>query len=271
MARQGGNVAIRTLLPLSATTTRIGGTGYEFWVNHINYPPSGTIDTVHATPGKWRLEVIPGLVTDSLVFLHTIKIGDSINPSVAGGAGQINSFSIGVDWDDILYFFNAKGDTGTDYHLMTHIHGGRSIGIMAEDLKPSAEFDVLVDQAVIASAETDRNGILKLPDGFLPPGDHVIEIELKSSPFQVPGQGKLISGLIVAYPNPARETLILEITSQTNQVVDFTFYNASGSRIISGKIKGKKEISTRYLASGTYWIEAHDSGQREIVKILIVH
>jgi len=95
MSRQGGNVAIRTLLPSTTLTTRIGGTGYEYWVNNTNYPPSGSIDTIHSTPGKWRLEVVPTQVADTLVFLHTVKIGDSINPSLPEGTGQINGFTIG--------------------------------------------------------------------------------------------------------------------------------------------------------------------------------
>lgn len=99
-----GNVAIRTLLPVNSTTTRIGGTGYEFYVDGINYPLGLIPDTIHTTPGAWRIEVQPSTILDSLIFLHTIAIGDSSNVSVAGGKGQQNKYTIGVDWTNTLFF-----------------------------------------------------------------------------------------------------------------------------------------------------------------------
>ncbi|MEY3443584.1 MAG: hypothetical protein RLZZ519_1865 [Bacteroidota bacterium] len=50
-ANGNGNVAIRTLLPASSRTTRVGGTGYEFWVDGTNYPVGVNMDTVHTTDG----------------------------------------------------------------------------------------------------------------------------------------------------------------------------------------------------------------------------
>ncbi|MBK8587101.1 MAG: hypothetical protein IPN88_17525 [Bacteroidetes bacterium] len=65
-----GNVAIRTLLPVNSNTTRIGGNGYEFYVDGINYPLSVIPDTIHTSLGAWRIEVSPTTVVDSLIFLH---------------------------------------------------------------------------------------------------------------------------------------------------------------------------------------------------------
>jgi len=56
MARHGGNVAIRTLLPLSTLTARIGGAGYEYWVNTTNYPPFGSIDARLLAAGTYWIE-----------------------------------------------------------------------------------------------------------------------------------------------------------------------------------------------------------------------
>ena len=271
MSRQGGNIAIRTLLPLSTETTRIGGTGYEYWVNNTNYPPSGSIDTVHATPGRWRLEVVPTQVTDTLVFLHTLKIGDTINPSFPGGTGQMNGSTIGADWESTLFFFNAKGDIGTDYHILTQIPGNRSVGIFAADLIPEHLFDILVDQAVIATFQSDSNGILQLQVGWLSSGDHIIEIEKNPGTLPAGETGKLTTALFSVFPNPAGETLTFKVLHATGIILEFSLFTQQGTLIFSGKTRQKEVINVRHFAAGTYWIEAHNSAQRQVMKIVIKH
>jgi hypothetical protein len=271
MSYHGGNVAIRTLLPLSTQTTRIGGTGYEYWVNNTNYPPTGTIDTVHATPGKWRLEVIPTQVTDTIIFFHTIKIGDSIVSSLPGGTGQINKYTAGADWDNTLFFFNAQGDTGTDYHIMTQIRGNRSLLIFAADLIPEYLFNILVDQTVIATFRSDHNGILQLPAGWISAGEHIIEIEKKPGTVPVDETGKLTTGLISVFPNPVDETLTVEVHHKTGEVIEFTLYTPQGVLISSGKTRQKEVINVRHFAAGTYWLEAHNPAHQQVMKIVITH
>ncbi len=170
-----GNVAVRTLFPTNTTTKRIGGSAYQFYVNGINYPVGGTMDTVHTTPGNWRIEVSPTEVSDSLVFLHTIKIGDNNAPSVAGGSGQKNGTTIMADWDNTLYCFSSPGDTGIDRHYLTNIPGGRGVTVFAADMKKSKWFDVKVDNIILTSMPTDSNGILKTLFG-LSSGNHSVEI-----------------------------------------------------------------------------------------------
>ena len=170
-----GNVAVRTLLPLNTTTRRIGGNGYEFYVNGINYPVSGTMDTVHTTPGKWRVEVSPTAVTDSLVFFHTIKIGDNSNPAQAGGVTNSNSITTCADWDNTLYCFNSQGDTGVTYHLLNNVPGNRAVKIFATDMQKSRWFDLSIDNTILASGSTDSNGVFQTQFG-LGAGNHAIAI-----------------------------------------------------------------------------------------------
>jgi hypothetical protein len=271
MSYHGGNVAIRTLLPLSTLTTRIGGTGYEYWVNNTNYPPSGTIDTIHSTPGKWRLEVVPTQITDTIVFLHTIKVSDSIVLSVPGGTGQLNRFTAGVDWDSTLFFFNARGDTGTDYHILTQIRGNRRLGIFAVDLIPDCLFNILVDHSIIATFKSNRTGILHLPGEWLSSGEHTIEIERKLDIVPVDDTRKLITGLISAFPNPSDETLSIDVIHKSEELITFNLYTQQGVRVISGETRQKEIINVLKFAAGMYWLEAHDSAHIQVIKIVIIH
>ena len=270
MERYGGNVAIRSCLPLSTLTTRIGGNGYEYWVNGTNYPPS-SIDTIHSTPGRWRLEVVPTQITDSLVFLNTIRIGDSLSPSFPGGIGQINAFTAGVEWDNTLFFFNAKGDTGTDYHILNSILGNRNLGIFAADLCSDHLFDVLVDRTIIATALSDHHGILELITGLISSGNHIIEIEKRSGSVPVVENGSLTTHLITVFPNPADETLTIDLCDKTGKSIDFILFTSQGIKVRSGKIRHREIINSRDYSSGTYWMEATDHEQHQVIKVIITH
>jgi predicted secreted protein len=269
MSRGGGNVAIRTLLPVLTTTTRIGGSGYEYWVNNSNWMPSVTPDTVFSTPGKWRLEVIANQVTDTIVFLHTLKIGDSITPSAPGGTGQKNSYTIGVDWENILCFFSATGDTGTDYHLMTHVPGSRAVGLLAADLKPQQLFNILIDDVLVNTRMSDHTGILEYQTGVLPPGLHKVEIALKNDPSGSYTAGNLADCLITVFPNPANESIRLVSKQKSSTEISFTIFNSQGLKILSGKFTQSQNIDTKHFPGSAYWIVANDNINTQVVKVII--
>ncbi len=245
-----GNVAVRTLLPANATTTRIGGNGYEFYVNGVNYPEGGITDSTHTTTGNWRIEVSPTTVTDSLIFLHTIAIGDSTNVSVAGGVGQQNNYTIGVDWTNTLFFFNAQGDTNSTYQVMNNVPGGRTVKIFGGDLVPTMLYDVLVDNNVVSSHTTDTVGVLETTI-TLGPGNHKVEISNQTVGIST---NIMNEGGIFIYPNPATNLLTLrceELISKEIKIVNLlgkTVYQATIINHLS-------TIDISNLSSGVYFIQ----------------
>ncbi|MCI0472466.1 MAG: heparinase II/III-family protein, partial [Ignavibacteria bacterium] len=70
-------ITFSTVCPDSTLIRRIGGAGYEFWINGQNYPPSGNPDTNLYNPGKWRTEVVPLVDSDTVNFLHTGFVADA--------------------------------------------------------------------------------------------------------------------------------------------------------------------------------------------------
>ncbi len=241
-----GNVAVRTLLPANATTTRVGGSGYEFYVNGVNYPELGITDSTHTTAGAWRIEVSPTIVTDSLVFLHTIDIGDSTNVSVAGGVGQQNNYTIGVDWTNTLFFFNAQGDTNAVYQVMNSVPGGRPVKVFGADLIPSQLYDVLVDNSIVASLNSDTVGVLETSIS-LSAGNHKVEINNHSIPLSV---NNTADESIKIFPNPAKDILNIIITD--NKSWEIKISNLMGELLI--KTSNKSKIDVSGLSSGVYLI-----------------
>jgi len=241
-----GMVAIRTLLPANTTATLIGGTGYEYWVDGTNYPPLVTPDTTFYTPGRWRIEVKPTVITDTIIYLHTIAIGDSTNVAVAGGIPEQNNFSVGTDWNDTLYFFSADADLGKYYHIFTNINGNRTVGIFATDLI-AGSYVIKVDTAIVSVADADSNGILQ-SFATLASGIHKIEIVQVYNSLNETGKDNLLK----VFPNPGKTELniILKLNSQKN---DIEIYNSVGELKI--KMINKQKINISSLIPGIYLIK----------------
>ena len=259
VAQGKGNIAIRTLLPSSSSTSLIGGTGYEYWVNGTNYPPSVVPDSLYQTPGKWRLEIRPNSVTDSLLFLHTIKIGDSLSPSVAGGTYQKNIFSIGVDWDNTLYYFNVTGDTQCDYHIMTNVSGNRAIDVLGFDLFHNATYMVKTNNAVYTTVTSDSNGTVK-SNVNLPTG--LCKVEIVRKIVATPNI-EVAKSTLGFYPNPARDAITIYGQLSMHAVpIWVKIYSTEGNLLFSQCTRMDQTISIN-LPSGLYIIriETDDTSQ----------
>ena len=78
--RLGGRLFSRTLLPASSKIRKVGGTGYEFWVDDpgVNYP----LSVVDAEAGAWRVEVRPPVSSTADTFLHVLSVATSDVPAM---------------------------------------------------------------------------------------------------------------------------------------------------------------------------------------------
>ncbi len=262
-ANGNGNVAIRSLLPAAATTTRIGGSGYEFYVDGVNYPPSTTMDTIHTTPGKWRIETTPQTVTDSLVFFHTIKIGDSNQPAAAGGIAQQNTHTIGADWENTLFMFSAVGDTGVNYQIMTGVAGGRTVTVVAADLKPGPLHAVLLNSSLMSYTYPDSVGVL-ITQLNLPAGTHQVEI------LQLPnttGNDFTLAETQI-FPNPASNELFVTMPNTTSPAV-LEIINQLGQIVLSQTVQNSSRIDVKTLPEGHYAVTLSSNGKSSVSKLVI--
>ncbi len=241
-----GSVAIKTLLPINSNTTLIGGNGYEYWVNGTNYPPLSPPDSNYYTPGKWRIEVKPNEITDTIIYLHTIAVGDSISIAEAGGQAIKNSHSIIADWKDTLYIFSANGELNKNYHLIHNVSGNRNIGIFACDLS-TGNFDIKVNGSLVSTSISDENGIL---DSFigLEEGFHDIEIinHILST------EESLFSKNSFIFPNPAHSEINIDLELDSD-LFTVQIFDQNGQSIIEKTNRYRIDISE--LAKGQYHVK----------------
>lgn len=240
-----GNIAIRTLLPANSNVTMIGGSDYEYWVNGKNYPPLVIPDKNYYTPGGWRIEVRPKIVSDTLVFLHTINTGDNVNLSEAKGILLQSNISIEADWNDIIFFFSADGGINKSHHLLNHVAGDRVVEIFATDLVYGT-YDVKIDDKKTLNLSTDTNGILQTAL-VLPSGNHTIELISSSTATKDEIDGNIIQ----VFPNPTQKELIIDYPKEPTDCT-FEIYNFSGKIVQKGNCE--KVINIPTLPNGFYHV-----------------
>jgi len=252
-----GSVALRTLLPAASSTTRIGGDGYAYWVDGADHPPITAIDTNTYTPGKWRIEVRPQTVTDSVVFLHTIRTGDGTNVAQPGGDVLTSASTIGVDWSDTLTLFAADGNIGVSEHVVYDVIGSRLVHIMAMDLAEGT-YCLWENGANVATLITDGNGVAQTP-WFLGLGLH--EIAIASCTVGLPPAVEATSS--PAWFDPHQQAFII---GGTGSFTHATLYDATGRSLRSEALQGAGRIQCPELSSGVYVLVLTGEGPPRMVR-----
>ncbi len=254
-----GSVALRTLLPAAQRTTRIGGEGYAYWVDGADHPPTTTIDTATYTPGKWRMEVRPLAVTDSLVFLHTIRTGDGTNVAQPGGEVRTNTTTIAVDWADTLTLFAANGYTGTSEHFVDQVMGARLLHIMAMDLAEGT-YCLAVNGASVATLTTDGNGVARIP-WTLGPGLHTLAM----APCTVGLPAAANAAPAPAYFDPLAQAVVI---TDRGTYTTATFHDATGRRLRTAPVPAGGLLPCADLPAGVYVLLLTGPGTRHQLRIV---
>lgn len=71
-----GRLFLRTLAPEDHVAHRIGGRGFEWWVNGINYKPAGNAGEPRES-GAWRIEIAPPAAATRHRLTHALFVGDA--------------------------------------------------------------------------------------------------------------------------------------------------------------------------------------------------
>lgn len=283
-----GSLAIRTLLPESSSTTLIGGSGYEYWVDGENYPPRQSIDLENEHPGYWRIEVEPTHVSEDLVFLHTLKIGDDQNTANAGGKLYSNVSTLGVDWENHLYLFQAQGDTASVSYSVNEFPGDRTVKVFALDLKSKTSFGVFVNDVLERTGESSSEGVLVLTVD-LPEGNHVVRIgeseETDPNPDTDPDPDPTPdpdlepdpdnpdeeSSEVKVYPNPNNGEFLLSIEDDSVTGFELSVYDSKGRKISAHQKSGNRtDMDLSGLSAGLYFLVIRYMGKTVKKKVVVM-
>lgn len=253
-----GSVALRTLLPAATRTTRIGGPGYAYWVDGADRPPSTSIDTTVYTPGSWRIEVRPATVSDPVVFLHSIRVGDGTNTAQPAGQVLTSATTIAVDQGDTLVLFAASGDTGLTHHRVDALAGGRDVHFMALDLADGSHC-LYIDGAWASTLAIDAQGTATLT-WPLPAGTHQVIIGDCSTGIDAPDAASL---QVLAHPNPTTGRVRFDPRSGVGRGELVRVVSVLGAVLFEGLYAEGVELGG--LPSGAYVLHVPRLGLRALV------
>lgn len=232
-------------------------------------------------PGFWRIEVEPVVVQENLVFLHTIKIGDNTNPASAGGKLFSNESTLGVDWENHLYLFHAKGDTASVSYSVQDLKGDRTIKIFALDLKSNTSFGVFVDEVLERTGNSNSEGIFDITLD-LTSGNHsvVVRDTIAADPnpdtdpdpdpsLDEPGEDPL--GEVKVYPNPNNGEFSIVIEDHTVTEFEVNIYDSKGRKISQHKnSSNRSDMDLSGLSAGIYFLLIQYLGKTVQKKIVVI-
>ena len=125
------------VLPADAEIRKVGGTGYEYWVNGTNYDPWP--DTENELGGQWRLEIMPPTAQRDDLFLTVLHPDDigapapeveriaAANYEGAAFDGWVTMFSKTEDSPgEVTYVVSMSGE---QRHLVADMQAGYSYRI----------------------------------------------------------------------------------------------------------------------------------------------
>jgi len=272
-ANGAGIAVVRTLLPQNTTTTLIGGTGYEYWVNGQNFEPLTAPDTNLNVPGSWRVEISPATLpaNDTVVYAHTIFIGDQPDAVESTSGVLQNPESIAVEWNDSLFIFSASGAIAQSEHTVDNVPGGRSIQLFAFDLD-AGNYCILLDGTEQQQAAVDNDGYLQAALS-LTPGAHTLRIvACEPSSVHEAGNDALVLNI---YPNPAKSYAYIYLPHERysgKNNYDLCLYDIGGKKFTPEFTSGGDHIirvNLKGIPSGFYFVTVSNDKMRYTGKLSV--
>ncbi len=166
------------VLPADARIRKVGGTGYEYWVNDVNY--DAWPDTENELGGQWRLEIMPPTAQRDDLFLtvlHPDWIGAAA-PEVervpgngyqgAAFDGWVTMFADEeVEQSETSYVVNMDG---TQRHLVADMQAGYSYRVYRNG-NPTPLATITAGTDGIVEFESPGGGSFQVSQGDFVPDD----------------------------------------------------------------------------------------------------
>ncbi len=160
----GGKVTVQALLPVASTMRKVGGAGYEIWVddgngNGVNYPSPDYMYEDQNEVGRWRVETIAptGLETD---FVHTIWVGKP-NETMAASTAIDEPNSVGASITGVgAFVFSRSGDAQPSIEYNLSGEQLTPVPNVIEGLLPNTAYAVRVNgQLPFVLQSSDAGGV----------------------------------------------------------------------------------------------------------------
>lgn len=159
-----GKITVQALLPANSTMRKVGGPGYECWVDNgsgtgLNYPSPEYMYEDQNEVGRWRMETIAptGLDTD---FVHTLWVGRP-NQTAAASSAIDDPNAVGASITGVGAFVFSRSGTAQP-SIEYNLSGEQLTPVpnVVEGLLPNTAYAVRVnDDLPFVVQSTDAGGV----------------------------------------------------------------------------------------------------------------
>jgi hypothetical protein len=169
-----GRLFLRTLLPTGASTVQVGGSGHEWEVEGVNYPPAEGLEFA----GTHRLEISPAAPAAFDSFLHVLQLCDQAIAQMEPSTLLSTAEATGVLVREWVVWFGTRGAiSGLSFEL----DAGHPVHVIVGDLAPSTAYAIQVGARSFTES-SDANGVLFFEDDQT--GQHVVVVGEGTCPDQ---------------------------------------------------------------------------------------
>jgi heparin/heparan-sulfate lyase len=222
-----GKLVVQNLLPADASIQKVGGEGYDCWVDYENqnYPPDPDGSNYDYENGLWRIEVSPAADRFTDHFLNVMTVMDVNTNSKPEVTLFEDDLLIGSKCLDRMVCFN-KGIGELTGSISITVPGSEDVKVLFCDLEPGTWAIVENNNQISTNIATDQGKCIYFT---VPPGDYTLS-KIATS-ITAESHTRPMNALLNNYPNPFNSlTRINFILENTGKVI-LEVYNIKGQKV----------------------------------------
>jgi len=245
-----GKLILKNLLPADALIQKIGGEGYDCWVEYedMNYPPDPQAANYDNENGEWRVEISPETENLEDFFLNVMTVMDDTTSYMPVVEMIETDRLVGVKIIDRVVCFSKYGAELSGQISMT-VPGYDDVKVLVCNLEPGI-WEVRRNGETVITQTVSEGG--KSIYFSISPGDYILSNteNLISQNIDENNQFKLFQN----YPNPFNSTTTIEYEIFIESKINIAIYDINGRLV--------KNLLDQKMAPGSHSIqwEASETG-----------
>jgi heparin/heparan-sulfate lyase len=267
-----GKLVVQKLLPTRATVEKIGGNGFDCWIDFEkkNYPPDPQSENYDDENGMWRVEVSPSYARYEDLFLNVLTVMDNSTNNHPDAELIYNDFIIGAKILDRLICFSRTGTELRDQFDLT-VPGSDNVKVLVCDLEPGFWTIKNNNRTATTCLATEEGRCI---DFTVTGGSYLLAKETTAIINDITYKKSFI--LHENYPNPFNSSTTIQFALPDEAKVVLEIFNLAGQKIVTlldkrmGMGYYKVNWDAANMPSGLYFYRIKAASFTDLKKMILI-